>query len=62
MELLALDPPAHGVNMTGIYIIDDDGIQVCAGPFHSETEALFWIEERQVRFAKQTYPRDRGRE
>jgi hypothetical protein len=29
MELLELDPPSYGVSTHGIYIIDDDGEQVC---------------------------------
>ena len=47
MELLQLEPPDYGVPTTGIYIIDDDGIGVCAGPFDSETAALRWIDQRQ---------------
>ena len=33
MDLLQLEPPDYGVGTIGIYIIDDDGIGVCAGPF-----------------------------
>jgi hypothetical protein len=47
MELLQLEPPEHGVHITGIYIIDDDGIAVCAGPFDSASDAIASIEERQ---------------
>jgi hypothetical protein len=47
MELLQLDPPEYGVHTTGIYIIDDEGIRVCAGPFATETAAIASIEARQ---------------
>jgi hypothetical protein len=47
MELLDLEPPDYGVHTTGIYIIDDDGISVLAGPFESETVAIGWIDRRQ---------------
>jgi hypothetical protein len=47
MELLQLEPPDYGVRTMGIYIIDDDGIGVCAGPFDSETAAIGWIDQRQ---------------
>lgn len=47
MELLQLEPPNYGVTATGIYIIDDDGTDVLAGPFDSETAALIWIAQRQ---------------
>ena len=46
MELLHLEPPDYGVRTMGIYIIDDDGIGVCAGPFDSETAAISWIDQR----------------
>jgi hypothetical protein len=47
MEILQLEPPDYGVHTTGIYVIDDDGIGVRAGPFESETAALRWIDHRQ---------------
>ena len=47
MELLELDPPGYGVSTRGIYIIDDDGKQVFAGPFDSEIAAIAWIDLRQ---------------
>jgi hypothetical protein len=47
MELLELDPPSYGVSTRGIYIIDDDGEQVFAGPFDSEIAAIAWIDLRQ---------------
>ena len=47
MELLDLQPPHYGVHITGIYIIDDDGTRVFAGPFDSETAAIGWIVQRQ---------------
>jgi hypothetical protein len=43
MELLDLQPPDYGVRSTGIYIIDDDGLRVFAGPFASEATAIAWI-------------------
>jgi hypothetical protein len=47
MELLDLQPPDFGVCSTGIYIIDDDGLRVFAGPFESEGTAIAWIIQRQ---------------
>jgi hypothetical protein len=47
MELLDLQPPDYGVHSTGIYIIDDDGLRVFAGPFASEASAIAWIIQRQ---------------
>jgi hypothetical protein len=47
MELLDLQPPDYGVHSTGIYIIDDDGVRVFAGPFESEASAIAWIIQRQ---------------
>jgi hypothetical protein len=55
MELLQLEPPDYGVLTTGIYVIDDDGISVCAGPFESEVAAIRWIDQRQ-----ETLIRDRS--
>jgi len=43
MELLDLQPPDYGVHHTGIYVIDDDGLRICAGPFESEATAIAWI-------------------
>jgi hypothetical protein len=47
MELLDLQPPDYGVHSKGIYIIDDDGVRIFAGPFDSETAAITWIIQRQ---------------
>lgn len=47
MELLQLEPPDYGVLTSGIYVIDDDGTDVIAGPFESETAAVAWISQRQ---------------
>ena len=47
MELLQLGPPEYGVRTVGIYIIDDDGTGICAGPFDSETDAIGWIDQRE---------------
>jgi hypothetical protein len=47
MELLDLQPPDYDVRTTGIYIIDDDGLHVFAGPFESEATAITWIIQRQ---------------
>jgi hypothetical protein len=41
------NPLHYGVTATGIYIVDDDGTDVLAGPFDSETAALVWIAQRQ---------------
>ena len=48
MELLLLEPPDYGVPIPGIYVIDDDGTNVVAGPFVSETAAIAWINKRQA--------------
>ena len=48
MELLELQPPEYGVHL---YVIDDDGRQVCAGPFQSETDAIVSI-ERSLRILR----------
>ena len=45
MELLELEPPQYGVRISGIYVIDDDGIATLAGPFGSEPAAIRWIEQ-----------------
>lgn len=55
MELLLLDPPDHGAHSTGIYIIGDDGIDICAGPFDSETAAIQWIVLRQEISARRSH-------
>jgi hypothetical protein len=47
MELLQIEPPSYGVHSSGIYIIDDDGTGVLAGPFQSENAAVEWINQRQ---------------
>ena len=47
MELRQLEPPDYDVHTTGIYIVDDDGVRVFAGPFDSETAAIGWIVQRQ---------------
>jgi hypothetical protein len=58
MELLQLDPPDYGVHVTGIYIIDDDGRAVLAGPFDSETAAIYWIDQRQENLNRQRSARE----
>ena len=45
MEVLELDPPQLGVAEAGIFVADDDGTTILAGPFQHETEALAWIEK-----------------
>ena len=47
MELLGLQPPDYRVHSTGIYVIDDDGLRVFAGPFESEVTVIAWIIQRQ---------------
>lgn len=44
MELLDLWPGEYGVAVPGIYVLDDDGEEVLAGPFRSERDAVGWIE------------------
>lgn len=44
MELLYLFPPRSGVRLSGIYVLDDEGEQVLAGPFMSPRDAVRWIE------------------
>jgi hypothetical protein len=44
MELLELTPPDFDVERGGIYVLDDDGDRVLAGPFSDEDAALAWIE------------------
>ena len=51
-KLLELDSPSYGVSTPGIYIIDDDGEHVCAGPFDSEIAAIAWIDLRQQKSAQ----------
>jgi hypothetical protein len=60
MELLELDSPSYGVNTPGIYIIDDDGERVCAGPFDSEIAAIAWIDLRQQSFVQHRPLQDSG--
>jgi len=52
MELLKLVPPEFGVAEPGVYVIDDDGAGIYAGPFDDETGALAWIEQRQRRLSR----------
>ena len=54
MELLLLEPPDYGAHSTGIYIIDDDGLTIYAGPFDSETAAIRWIDQRQETFLRRS--------
>ena len=44
MELLHLSPPHLGVRLPGIYVLDDEGDRVLAGPFAAAREAVTWIE------------------
>ena len=53
MELLQLEPPNYGVHIKGIYIIDDDGLAVLAGPFDSETAAIHWVDQHQENLNRQ---------
>ena len=52
MELLELRPPEFGVAKPGVYVVDDDGAQVRAGPFDNDAAALAWIEQRQRRLSR----------
>jgi hypothetical protein len=56
MELLQLEPPDYCVHSSGIYVIDDDGIAVVAGPFDSEIAAVAWITQRQERLNQDHLP------
>jgi hypothetical protein len=47
MELLELEPPDYGVHASGIYVIDDNGTGILAGPFESEAMAIMWIDRRR---------------
>lgn len=44
MELLYLSPPRSDVRLPGIYVMDDDGERVLAGPFMATRDAVRWIE------------------
>lgn len=44
MELLYLFPPRSGVRLSGVYVLDDDGERVLAGPFKNPRNAVRWIE------------------
>lgn len=44
MELLELTPPEFDVAASGIYVVDNDRVAVCAGPFNTVAAALDWIE------------------
>jgi hypothetical protein len=44
MELLDASLQQDTALSPGIYVIDDDGVGVMAGPFVNEHEALQWIE------------------
>ena len=47
MQLLELSPTELGVHCQGIYVVDDDGIGVIAGPFDSVALAVAWIDGRR---------------
>jgi hypothetical protein len=44
VEVLDLTSEQEGAPVPGIYVIDDEGVGVMAGPFLNEAEALRWIE------------------
>lgn len=44
MELLSLRWGEHGVAVPGIYVLDDEGEEILAGPFRTEADAVGWIE------------------
>lgn len=44
MELLYLSPPQSDVQLSGVYVLDDEGERVLAGPFLSSRDAVRWIE------------------
>ena len=43
MEILELSPGELGVDSAGVYVVDDGGRHVLAGPFATEIAALVWI-------------------
>ena len=57
MEVLELESPSYDVS---VYIIDDDGEHVCAGPFDSEISAIAWIDLRQQNFVQHHRFQDTG--
>jgi hypothetical protein len=44
VEVLDLLADQLGAPMVGVYVIDDGGDVIIAGPFASDAEALRWIE------------------
>ena len=59
MELLELIPSQFGVAEPGVYVVDDDGAQIRAGPFaaklttndvddSSQSRGRCWVEPRGV--------------
>ena len=52
MELRFLEPHTDSVRSSGIYIIGDDGISICADPFETEAAAIAAIEQRQERLQR----------
>ncbi len=56
MELLELDPLQLGVTDTGVYVVDDEGAVILAGPFAHETDAIAWIVQIQADRCAKTVP------
>ncbi|MDQ2741068.1 MAG: hypothetical protein M3Z66_02025 [Chloroflexota bacterium] len=44
MEVCDLSPGEFGVTVAGIYVVNEDGDRVLAGPFGAEADALAWID------------------
>ena len=44
LEVLDLAPGQLGAKAAGIFVVDDEGAGILAGPFASGREALRWIE------------------
>jgi hypothetical protein len=60
MEILELTPCELGVDSAGVYVVDDDGQHVLAGPFASEIAALIWINlTHEARVRSSTITKDR---
>ena len=45
MEVLNLRVGQFGAPTTGIFVLDDGGNVIVAGPFATDAEALRWIEQ-----------------
>ena len=58
LEILDLAPGLLGVAVAAIYVVDDEGRVVVAGPFESSREAVRWIERTAPERAASANPAD----